>query len=95
MMMMPRKPFVIWGAGIRGQIALDFIGKDKVAAFVDQDIAVQKQMPDELTVMTFDDFISQGHKEYIIISPRDSKSIVELLDRNNISAYSLLDEIIY
>lgn len=52
--------FVIWGAGARGRRLLHFLGKDRVAAYIDRKTSLQGTLLDGVPVMSLIDFLKSS-----------------------------------
>jgi hypothetical protein len=86
--------YVIWGAGIRGEKALKFLGKDRVLAFVDEKKVGQFH---GFPLMTFSEFVAQdaASDTLIVVTPLESRDICQSLDDAGIFNYVPLDSILY
>lgn len=82
--------FVIYGAGYRGKRCLEYIGAERVSAFIDMDAAKQQKEYCGKPVIPLDEYIREYVNCFIIITPVFSNGIEDFLERNNIYQYSNL-----
>lgn len=90
-----RKSFVIWGTGVMGKVAYGFLGAQNVMGFIDQNPSLQGKSYDDKPVLSFQESIQKFPGAYIIITPKDTASIVEKLSEHHYEAYSFLADIVY
>lgn len=81
--------FVVFGCGGRGKRLLDILGKDRVKAFIDNDIDKIGTVYKDIPIISLDDYIKK-YKKYLIILTNSPyrlywrKEIIEQLIKNNI-----------
>lgn len=85
----------LWGRGTWGEKFLQLVLDNGIAAVIDSDESVQGAQWYNIPIISFADYMNQ--KKYrglpIIITPKKSRTIVEILEQNNIVKYILLREI--
>ena len=87
--------YAVWGAGVRGNLALSFLGKNNVELFIEQNAKLQGTRIMGKPVISFEEYIKTYNDCYIIVSPNDNRDIINTLKNKGISGYSILGEIIY
>lgn len=84
--------YVIYGAGYRGKRLLNYIGAEKVAAFIDIDMEKQKKGYCGKPVVSIEKYIKTYFTCFIIITPACIDNIENVLEQHNIYQYSNLSE---
>lgn len=87
--------FVIWGIGLNSLDAFDLLQKEKVIAFIDSNRNYIGKLHLNLPVISFDEYKNNYRRCFIIISPAENRTIIELIETENIYNYLLLSEIRY
>lgn len=86
--------FVIWGIGERGMHIVDFLPKGKIAAIVDQDIAIQGSYYEEIEIISPEKYMSEYRNCPVLVTPRGhERAIIQQLNKDGIHwAFSFTDE---
>lgn len=84
--------YVIYGAGYRGKRLFNYIGGDKVAAFIDTDKKKQGKEYCGKPVISLDEYKQLYISCFIIITPVSNDKIQEFLEEQNIYQYSYLTD---
>lgn len=84
--------FVIWGAGIRGQAFCQFLGPDRVLAFIDHDMAKQGTELFHIPVMSYQGFKDRFSGIFIVISMMNYREAVACLEKDGYYKYFILSE---
>ena len=87
--------FIVWGTGIRGNLAVSFIGIENISAFIDEDEKMRHKRYHGRDIVSFEDYQNKFSDCYVIVTPNDCSDIIEKLDSNGIKNYSLLKDVIY
>lgn len=82
--------YVIYGAGYRGKRLLDYVGAEKICAFIDVDIEKQGGEYCGKPVISLNEYIKEYESCFIIITPVFSNGIEEILEKNRIYQYDNL-----
>ncbi|MCR5312839.1 MAG: hypothetical protein K6E54_04205, partial [Bacteroidaceae bacterium] len=61
--------FVIWGAGVRGRRLMRFLGKSRVAAFIDNRLEIQNTLYEGIPIIPFEKYLSSYAECYVVITP--------------------------
>ena len=84
--------FVIWGAGIRGQAFCQFLGCDRVLAFIDCDQAKKGSEVYQIPVISYEEFKERFSGVFIVISMMYYQETVTYLDKDGYDQYFILSE---
>lgn len=87
--------YAVWGTGVRGNLAVSFIGIDNIAVFIDENRSKQHCVYMGRNVVSFDEYVDSYSGFYIVITPNDCDGIIKKLNAQGIEHYSLLKDIIY
>lgn len=86
---------ILFGAGQYGKEALQMIGKERVAFFVDNNLIIKKNEVDGIKIIHFEQ-LKQIHNEYdivISVSEKNKYAIMQQCMENGIFDFILFDEI--
>ena len=86
--------YFIWGVGYQGTIIYELL-KDEIIieAFIDNNQKLIGSTYKNLKIISFDEYLKLENKSTIIISPRKSGSIVDVLKANQIDNYVILSDL--
>lgn len=84
--------YVIWGAGFRGKSVLDFLGEERVVAFIDKKEEMWGQKYYGIDVMNFEEYLQNYQEYFIIISPLKNGEIIDFLNKSGVYRYFLLSD---
>ncbi len=85
--------YVIWGAGWRGGRAIDIIGADKIAFFIDSSQKKIGTVYKGKQIKSIDDADLLGSNYVVLITPLvGQREIADLLDRKKIRQYLIFDD---
>lgn len=87
--------YYIWGAGIRGQRLLRTLGKDCIVAFIDTNQKLQGTKINSTPVLSPQEFFSRNVSEYVVVSPYEYTSVLEIFQQHNFEQYFLLSDCPY
>ena len=87
--------YIVWGAGVRGKQALDFIGQENIVAFIDRDERLQRCGFCGNPVIDFLTYKAKYQNYLLIISFLESTETVQMLEKEGIYSFLLLDDVIY
>lgn len=87
--------FVIYGAGYRGKRLQNYLGSDRVVAYIDGNMDRRQHFFCGKPIISLEDYIKDYHDFFIIISPAytDTNEIEEMLISREIFHFSKLDEL--
>lgn len=87
--------FVVWGIGMNGTFAVDFVEITNIVAFIDTNVNfIGKQFFDR-PIIDFNMYKEKYRDYFILITPKENEKIVELLEQEKIDSYMLLSEVIF
>lgn len=86
--------YIIWGCGVKARAAVDFIGMNHIAAFIDSNESLPDGVLDK-PIISFTDYLKKYRSLYIIVTPNDNKEIIDKLAQYHIKNYSILQNIVY
>ena len=78
--------FVVWGAGRRCKYIFYYLGRQYIAAVIDQDVNKIGNSIDGVPIISFDDYLSK-YQEYIVIVSTHEFEIEKLLLQHGISSF--------
>ncbi len=84
--------FVIWGVGARGKRVFEFVGQEKIAAFIDSNKNIVGTEYSGKPIIDFETYKNNYSQNFIIISPAVYQEIIEFLRINNVYNYFILPE---
>lgn len=89
------KKVVLWGRGKRGEKAYNlFLDLDiDIIAVIDSNVNYHNHKWHNIMVIDMAEYLQEYTGYEVVITPKDSGDIVAALDSNNISNYSLFDDI--
>ncbi len=87
--------FIIWGAGVRGRQALNFLGMEQVCGFIDRNVELQKRGFCGKPVVDFETYKKFYWDSLLVISFLEFDEAVRILEQEKIYTFLLLDDIIY
>jgi hypothetical protein len=87
--------FVVWGIGLNGTVAVDFVGIENIVAFIDTNTDFIGENYFGRPVIDFDTYRVKYKNHFILITPKDHTKIVELLEQEKVNSYLLLSEILF
>lgn len=79
-----KKPVIIFGAGIIGRRLLNYVGKEGVSYFVDNDKSKHGEIIDGVEVISYNDLRVIHEKYNVVVSPVNRKEIIEQLKSDRI-----------
>lgn len=85
--------FVIYGAGYRGKRLMNFLGEEKIAAFLDQDIRKIGSTYLNKPIITIKEYKVNYSNFMILISPKYTDEIEAFLEKNEVFQYSNLQRL--
>ena len=86
--------YIIWGAGYQGSIVYELLKNDvNIMAFIDNNSKLIGTKYKDLKVISFEEYLNFKESATLIISPRKSGSIIDLLKKNNIDNYVVLSDL--
>lgn len=84
--------YVIWGAGVYGHLLIEVLGEENVVAFIDNNERLHNNKIKGKMIIGFSTYLKRYSEYLIIISPKNRKDIIEILERNKVYQYfSLFD----
>lgn len=87
--------FIIWGIGLNGTVAIDFVGIKNIVAFIDTNTDYIGENYFDRPVIDFNAYKTNYKDYFILITPNDHTKIVDLLEEEKIDSYLLLSEILF
>ena len=87
--------YAVWGTGIRGNLAVSFIGIENISVFIDEDIKMRRKNIYGRNIISYSDYLKDFNDCYIIVTPNDCSEIIRKLDASGVKHYSLLKDVIY
>lgn len=87
--------WIVWGIGVNGALAVDFTGIMNIEAFIDSNIDFVGKRYFDRPIIDLDTYKTKYKDYLILITPKDNKEIVELLEQEKIDSYVLLSEAIF
>ncbi len=84
--------FVIWGCGFRGKYLFDILGKNNVAAFIDQNTELVGTEYKGTKIVDFDSYLEEFNQYFIIVSLLEPEAVEIFLKEHNINSYFLLTD---
>ena len=87
--------YVVWGVGVKGRTAVDFLGREHIRAFIDTNPALIHTECLGIPVISFSEYLAQYRLCHIVITPNDHQSILDELACSHVENYSILNEIVY
>lgn len=91
---MKKIKFVIWGAGQRGKILFDFVGKERVTAFVDERAEKQGSLYMDKPVISYEEYKRGRKEDYLVLSMHvDENLAIQRLQQDGISLYFRMSEL--
>ena len=84
--------FIIWGAGTWGKRCANFLGEERIVAFIDSDLEKIGTRIKGKKIISFAEYKKKYINKVIIVSPIKSDEIIEKLEINNIEWYLRFDE---
>ena len=89
--------YIVWGTGVMGRIAMNFFGKKNIIAFIDENICYQGMEYEGIKVISFEQYCNElkGADVFIVISPKDTYSIEEMINKEKLTNYVKLQDILY
>lgn len=88
------RKYVVWGVGVRGKMAVDFLGLPQICAFLETNPKLVHTECAGRPVISFEDYLREYRTCHIIVTPVDDASILAELAQHHIENYSRLKEII-
>ncbi len=85
--------FVVYGAGYRGKRLLEYLGNDKVVAFIDSSADLVGKKYNRVPIIDLDTYKKSYSKYEIIVTPLCYKNINFELEQNKIYNYTNLNEL--
>lgn len=85
--------FVIYGAGYRGKRLLEYLGKDKVVAFIDKNPSIIGTSCNGISIVNLNDYKLLYSEYEIIVTPVKYREINIELENNGIVCYTNLNEL--
>ena len=90
-----QEKFVVWGIGVMGMVALYFLGKENIIAFIDSNKQQQGKIYYDIPVISFEEYCKSYSDYYIIVTPLEYDDICDKLKNTFNNKYLLLNNIIY
>lgn len=84
--------YIIWGAGFRGEKLLSFLSKERVVAFIDNDINKVGTEVNGVPVIDYSTYSNCYQKFFIVISILDYREVELFLIKKSIYQYFILGE---
>lgn len=84
---------VIWGAGVRGRRLIRFLGRERVAAFIDNRAEIQDTFYDGVPIVSFEKYLNSYLDYYVVVTPILGKErILDELRGANVARFMLLSD---
>ena len=87
--------FAVWGAGVRGNLAVSFLGIENIEVFIDENPRLCGCVYQGREIISYREYKERFSECYIIVSPNDCTMIIDILEKEGIKNYSILEDIIY
>lgn len=84
--------FVIWGCGFRGKFLFDILGKNNVAAFIDQNTELIGIEYEGVKIVDFDGYLKNFNQYFIVVSILEPEEVEIFLREHNVYSYFLLTD---
>lgn len=84
--------YVIWGTGIRGRAVYEFLGEQKVGAFIDNNLDLQGKEVLGKPVISYEDYKNNFSDFFIIVSMIYYKELVQKLESDGEGKFLVLSE---
>lgn len=86
--------FIIWGAGERGKIIAECLGKGRIIAYIDKDETKQRGNYLGFPVISVEEYQKKYSDYFIIVTPiYNEETIINELRRYNIKSYFLMSQL--
>lgn len=84
--------WVIFGCGINGKMLADFMGHEKVVAFIDNNPVFQGTYVENIKVCSMEEYLDNYQEYLIAVTVRNNKEIQNQLQEHDIFQYLLLED---
>lgn len=87
--------YVVWGLGVRGKLAVDFLKIDNIAAFIDLDPKFANTIYLGRKVIDFDTYLKNYQQYMLVITPKHDNDIMEMVEKAQLIQVVHLNDILY